>query len=121
MWDGYLGAIVDFMAAYPDVKAIIVIDRFHVAKNYRADFDTLRKKEMRRLRKELPEATYKDVAHGLHWILRYNHDNLNDDDKVRLRLLFQYTPILHQAYTLREELTATFPNDVALRPNSASC
>jgi len=108
MWHGYLGAIADFIAAHPDVKAKIVIDRFHVAQNYRDDCDTLRKKEMRRLRKELPEATYKDVAHGMHWVLRHNHDNLNDDDKVRLRTLFQHTPTLHQAYTLREELTAIF-------------
>lgn len=114
MWHGYLGAIADFIAAHPDVKAKIVIDRFHVAQNYRDDFDTLRKKEMRRLRKELPEATYKDVAHGMHWVLRHNHDNLNDDDKVRLRSLFQYTSILHQAYTLREELTAIFNMKLSL-------
>ncbi len=108
MWDGYLSAIADFIAAHPDVKAQVVIDRFHVAKNYRDDFDTLRKKELRRLRKELPEATYKETAHGMHWVLRHNYANLNDDDKVRLRALFQYSPLLHQAYTLREELTAIF-------------
>ena len=114
MWHGYLGAIADFIAAHPDVKAKLVIDRFHVAKNYRDDFDTLRKKEMRRLRKELPEAIYKAVAHGMHWVLRHNHDNLNDDDKVRLRSLFQHTPILHLAYTLREELTAIFNMKLSL-------
>ena len=114
MWDGYLSAIVDFMAAYPEVKARVVIDRFHVAKNYRHAFDTLRKKELRRLRQALPEATYKNVVHGMHWVLRHNHANLNDDDKVRLRLLFQYAPILHLAYTLREELTAIFNLDLSL-------
>jgi hypothetical protein len=41
----------------------------------------------------------------MHWVLRHNYANLNDDDKVRLRHLFQYSPRLHQAYTLREELT----------------
>lgn len=114
MWDGYLSAITDFIAAHPDIKAKLVIDRFHVAKNYRDDFDMLRKKEMRRLRKELPEATYKDVGHGMHWVLRHNYNNLNDDDKVRLRSLFQYSPLLHQAYTLREELTAIFNMDLSL-------
>jgi len=114
MWDGYLSAIADFIAVHPDVKAKVVIDRFHVAKNYRADFDTLRKKELRRLRKELPEATYKEVAHGMYWVLRHNHDNLNDDEKARLRALFQYSPLLHQAYTLREELTAIFNMDLSL-------
>jgi transposase len=108
IWDAYLGAAADFIKAHPDLEARIVIDRFHVAKNYRADFDTLRKQELRRLRRELPEETYQEVAHGLHWVLRHNHANLDEVDKVRLRTLFQYTPRLHQAYTLREELTAIF-------------
>lgn len=114
MWDGYLSAIADFIAAHPAVEARVVIDRFHVAKNYREDFDTLRKKELRHLRTALPEATYKQIAHGMHWVLRHNHANLNDDDKVRLRLLFQYSPALHQAYSLREELTAIFNMDLSL-------
>ena len=114
MWDGYLGAIADFMAAHPAVKAKIVIDRFHVAKNYREDFDKLRKKELRRLKQELPESTYQEVCHGMHWVLRHNYANLDNNDKVRLRGLFQYSPALHQAYTLREELTAIFNMDLSL-------
>ncbi len=113
MWDGYLSAIEAFIDAHPDIKARVVIDRFHVAKNYRNDFDTLRKKELKRLRKELPKETYKEVAHGMHWVLRHNHDNLNDEDKVRLRTLFSHSPILHQVYTLREELTAIFNLDLS--------
>lgn len=108
IWDAYLGAAAEFIATHPDVEARLVIDRFHVAKNYRADFDTLRKQELRRLRRELPKETYREVVHGLHWVLRHNHANLDDVDKVRLRTLFQYVPRLHQAYTLREELTAIF-------------
>lgn len=114
MWEGYLSAIADFLDTHPEVNARVVIDRFHVAKNYREDFDALRKKELRRLRKELPEATYKEVVHGMHWVLRHNHANLNDDETVRLRQLFQYTPTLHLAYTLREELTAIFNMDLGL-------
>jgi transposase len=114
MWDGYLGAIADFLAAHPEVEAKVVIDRFHVAKNYREDFDKLRKKELRRLKKELPETTYKEVGQGMYWVLRHNYANLNDDGKVRLRSLFQYSPLLHQAYTLREELTAIFNSPLSL-------
>ena len=114
MWDGYLSAVADFIKAHPEAKARIVIDRFHVAQNYRAGFDTLRKQELRRLRKGLPAETYKEIAYRMYWVLRHNHANLNEDDKVRLRTLFQYTPKLHQAYTLREELTAIF--NMALDP-----
>jgi transposase len=108
MWDGYLSAAAEFMEAFPELKARIVIDRFHVAQNYRANFDTLRKQELRRLRKELSQETYKEVAHGMHWVLRHNHANLDEVDKERLRILFGYSPKLHQAYTFREELTAIF-------------
>lgn len=114
MWEGYLSAIIDFMRAHPNIKAKIAIDRFHVAQNYRRDFDKLRKQELRRLKKELPEVTYREVCHGMHWVLRHNHGNLDDDDKVRLRRLFQYAPRLHAAYTLREELTAIFNMDLSL-------
>jgi transposase len=106
MWDGYLGAIYEFMAEYPDVKAQVVIDRFHVAKNYREDFDNLRKKEMSRLKKELPEQEYNEVGKGMHWLLRHNHDNLSQEEQERLNTLWGYSPRLHKAYTLREELTA---------------
>lgn len=108
IWDAYLGAAAEFIAAHPAIRARIVIDRFHVAKNYRAAFDTLRQQELRRLRRELPKETYQEVAHGMYWVLRHNHANLDDVDKVRLRTLFHYAPCLHQAYTLREELTAIF-------------
>lgn len=106
MWDGYLGAIADFLAANPQIKANIVIDRFHVAKNYHEDFDTLRKQEMRRLKQSLPEATYREVCHDTLWLLRPNHVTLDNEGRQRLRRLFQHSPALHQAYTLRQELTA---------------
>lgn len=108
MWEGYLTAISEFIEANGEVKARLVIDRFHVAQNYRAGFDTLRKQELRRLRKELSETSYKEVGYGMHWILRHNYSNLDEDEKVRLRTLFQHSPTLHRAYTLREELTAIF-------------
>lgn len=108
MWDGYVGAIEEFIEDHEDVSAQLVIDRFHVAQNYRTAFDTLRKREMRRLKKELSPEKYNAVAKGMLWVLRYNHQRLDKQQRLRLRRLFQYSPALHQAYTLREELTAIF-------------
>lgn len=54
MWEGYLTAIEEYIAAHDDVKARLVIDRFHVAQHYRDDFDSLRKQELKRMKKELP-------------------------------------------------------------------
>lgn len=42
------------------------------------------------------------------WILRKNHCDLTAEERGRLRTLFTHSPLLHQAYTFREELTAIF-------------
>lgn len=51
MWEGYIHAINEYIERY-ELEAHLVVDRFHVAKNYRDGFDDLRKKEMRRLKSE---------------------------------------------------------------------
>ncbi|MCB9138230.1 MAG: transposase [Caldilineaceae bacterium] len=108
MWDGYLNAIEEYIQAHEDVTAYQVVNRFHVAENYWDDFDSLRKTEMKRLKKGLPEETYEQECKGMLWTLRKNHEDLEDDDRKRLCQLFRHTPLLHQAYTLRTELTAIF-------------
>ena len=108
MWTGYLRAIEEYIAAHDDVEARIVIDRFHLAKQYREDFDDLRKQERKRLKKELPAETYdQDCKHTL-WLLRKNHAALSDDERLRLRRFLGHSTLLHQAYTFREEMTAIF-------------
>lgn len=108
MWKGYLTAIEEYIDAHDDVTARLVVDRFHVAQQYRDDFDDLRKQEMKRLKQELPDETYDQDCKGTLWLLRRNHGDLEDHERLRLRHLFRHTPALHQAYTLRTELTAIF-------------
>lgn len=108
MWEGYLQAVDDFIQEHDEVAAEIVVDRFHVAQNYRDDFDTLRKKEFKRLKQELGKDGYAQVCAGMLWSLRKNHTSLKPDEQQRLRTLFKHSPLLHQAYTFREELTAIF-------------
>jgi len=107
-------AIEEFIAAHDDVTARLVIDRFHVAQQYREDFDDLRKQELRRLKKTLPAETYEQDCKGTLWLLRKNHAALDDNERVRLRRLLAYSEPLHQAYTLREELTAIFNQNQTL-------
>jgi len=45
--------VEEFAEAHPEVSVKVVIDRFHVAKNYRDCVDKVRKRECRRLKKEL--------------------------------------------------------------------
>ena len=108
MWDGYLQAADDFVQEHDDVEGEIVVDRFHVAQNYRGGFDSLRKQEFKRLKQELSDEAYDQDCKGMLWILRKNHAALNPEERQRLRILFTHTPLLHQAYTFREELTAIF-------------
>jgi transposase len=114
MWDGYLQAADDFVQEHDDVEGEIVVDRFHVAQNYRGGFDALRKKELKRLKQELSDECYDQDCKGMLWVLRKNHDALNREERQRLRILFKHTPLLHQAYTFREELTAIFDRPYTL-------
>jgi transposase len=107
MWDGYVNAAKEFAKAHRQVSIKVVIDRFHVAKNYRDDVDTLRKKECRRLKKELSKSEYEEIK-GVMWNSRQNNRNLAPDGRRKLNLLFEHSPDLKLAYTLREELTAIF-------------
>ena len=107
MWDAYIYAVREFEQAHPEVSVNIIIDRFHIAKSYRENVDALRKKELRRLKKELSAEAYDEIK-GVMWACRKNNANLTDEERQKLRLLFDYAPDLKQAYTLREELTAIF-------------
>jgi transposase len=85
----------------------IVVDRYHVAKKYRDCADKLRKKELKRLKKELPEEEYKQLK-GVMWPFRKKEANLKPEEAALLGRLFTYSPDLKLAYTLRGELTAIF-------------
>ena len=107
MWEGYVNAVKEFAAAQPEVSIDVVTDRYHVAKNYRDCVDKVRKRECRRLKKELSETEYEQIK-GVMWLVRRNNKDLTSDERKKLNLLFEYSPELKLAYTFREELTAIF-------------
>lgn len=108
MWEGYINATKEFAENHKeDVSLDIVVDRFHVAKNYRDCVDKLRKQEVRRLKKELSKEQYDEIK-GVMWACRKNNLNLNAKERQKLRRLFDYAPKLKLAYSFREELTSIF-------------
>jgi transposase len=107
MWEGYVNAVKEFAAAHPEVSLNVVVDRYHVAKNYRDCVDKVRKRECRRLKTELSASEYEEIK-GVMWIVRKNNRDLTSDERKKLRLVFNYSPELKLAYTFREELTALF-------------
>lgn len=92
-------------------SAIVVVDRYHVAKAYRDCADTLRRKELKRLKNELPKEAYAQIK-GAMWPFRKKPTDLAQNEQDLLDRLFEYSPDLKLAYTLREELTAIFEQDL---------
>jgi len=72
MYDGFVNAVKEEFGA----KVKVVIDRFHVAKLYRSQFDEVRKSELRRLKKLLPPDKYNKLKNVM-WILRKNPTDLS--------------------------------------------
>jgi len=102
LWEVYVTA-----AQHALPQAVIVIDRFHVARHYRDAADSLRKQELKRLQQELPKAEVKRLKQTL-WLFRKRAAELDAEEQERLSLLCAHSPALKQAYTFREQLTAIF-------------
>lgn len=102
MYQGFSEAIREVLGA-----AVLVIDRFHVAKLYREAADQLRKSETRRLKKELSLEQYEELK-GVMWIFRKNEQDLLKEEKAKLEKLFGYAPELEKAYRLREAMSQIF-------------
>ena len=110
MYDGFISAAKEVFGK----KVRIVVDRFHVAKLYRNGVETLRKRELRRLKNELSSEAYKELE-GAMWILRKREDDLTEDERKVRDKLFEYSPQLKEAYTFSNELTAIFDLDIDKR------
>jgi transposase len=106
MYKGYINAVKEELG-----EAIVVVDRYHVATKYRDCADALRKEELNRLKNELPQEAYEPLK-GAMWPFRKKQTELTPEEAELLERLFAYSPDLKLAYTLREELTAIFEQDL---------
>lgn len=102
LWEAYISAAREELP-----QARIVIDRFHVAKHYRECADTVRKQELKRLRKELPKEEAEQLKDTM-WPFRKRWEELEEDEQQRLTHLFEQAPRVQQAYELREALSRIF-------------
>ncbi len=103
MWQAYVEAVKEVLPA----EVMLTVDRYHVAKKYRAGADKLRKKELRRLKKELSEEEYKELK-GVMWPFRKKEADLSSDEAELLNRLFAYSLDLEKARNLRQDLTTIF-------------
>ncbi len=100
MYDGYINAAKSVFKN----KTIIVVDRFHIAKQYRGELDKYRQKILKQLKNELSPHEYIKLKGAMH-ILRRNNECLTKNEKVILDNLFSHAPELAQAYKLAIKLT----------------
>jgi transposase len=107
MYEGFVKAAKEVLG-----KGVrVIVDRFHVAKLYRKGLDDLRKRELRRLKKELSDEEYAKLK-GIMWILRKRPEALSCEEWKILERLFTHSPSLKLAYELCKELTDIFDQDL---------
>jgi transposase len=105
MYEGFVRAIEEEVP-----WAEIVIDRFHVARAYRACADTVRKQELKRLKSVLSKAEDAEIT-GAMWPFRKRPADLKPSEWDLLERVFTYSPKIEAAYQLREDLTELFERD----------
>lgn len=103
IYEGFINAAKEVFGK----RTKIVIDRFHVAKQYRKGLDTLRIQELKRLIEPLTEEEYAELK-GAMWVLRSRQKDLTVENKALLKLLFGHSPSLEMAYQLQNERTQDF-------------
>jgi len=103
LYAGFIGAAKAVFGR----RVAICADRFHIAKLYREGVESVRKTEMRRLKKTLSKAEY-DSFKKAHWILRKAERDLTSDEFHIRRRLFEKSPKLQQAQALSQALTTIY-------------
>lgn len=101
-WEGYAGAVTTVLP-----HAQIVVDRFHVAVQYRKAVDELQKQEGRRINAHRPADQALPTAE-LRRLVRREWPSLDVAQQGQLAEWFEQAPTLASAYTLRTALTAIF-------------
>lgn len=107
LYDGYIQAAkAEFKNNVP-----VVADRFHVSKLYRRSLITLRKSELKRLKKQLSAEEYHQLKPAIA-LLKKQRDYFTDDESRIIKPLFAYSPQLKLAYRLSHKLTSIFNSEL---------
>jgi transposase len=107
LYDGYMNACKEFFKN----KVPVVADRFHVQKLYRKSLVSMRKSELKRLRRELTEKEYARLKPAIA-MLRKQKDYFTDDEKVVVEELFKLSPKLKLAYKFSRKLSGIFDSHI---------
>jgi transposase len=104
LYDGFVNAAKEaFGTGVP-----VIVDRYHVSKLYRKCLVSIRKAELKRLRKDLSEEEYHSLKPAISLLRSRKEYNMSEDEKKVLQPLFNHSPKLKQAYDFCIELTAIY-------------
>lgn len=107
MYDGFINAAKEIFSK----KVPVIVDRFHVAKLYRKSLVSLRKQELKRLKKELSAEEYHTLKSAIA-LLCHKKEFVTDDEKRIITPLFKYSPLLNAAYKFCCQLTAIYNSHI---------
>lgn len=104
MYDGYINAAKEALGK--DIP--VVADRYHVSKLYRKSLITLRKKELKKLKKSLTTEKYQELKPAIALLCRRKEYPLTQDEEQKLKPLFEAAPKIKTAYNLCLKLTSIY-------------
>ena len=107
LYEGYINAAKSVFKK----KVPVVADRFHVKKLYHKALVTLRKAELKRLKKSLSAEEYAELKPAIA-ILRKQRDYFIEDEKELVNTLFSLSPKLKEAYAFSRALSGMFDSDI---------
>lgn len=110
MWEGYTEAAREVFGA----EVRVVIDRFHVMKNFQDRLEQARRQIQKTLHPEAAQG-----LKGLRWLWITNPENLGPDQRQELEELKGLIPELGRLHDLREGLRAIFEDHRVRRPATA--
>lgn len=107
MCDGFINASKEALGK----RAPIIVDRFHVAQLYRKCLVSIRKKELKRLKKILPAKDYRALKPAIA-LLRHGKEFMTPEKKNRVAPLFAHAPLLKVAYRFCCQLTGIYNSEI---------
>jgi transposase len=107
MYDGFINAAKEVFGK----RVPIIVDRFHVAQLYRKCLVSLRKQELKRLRKDLSEEEYRALKPAIA-LLCHRKEFMTKEEKKIVAPLFKLSPLLKIAYQFCCELTGIYNSTI---------
>jgi transposase len=104
MYDGFINAAKEALG--PSIP--VIADRYHVSKLYRKCLVSLRKQELKKLRKSMTKEEYQELKPAISLLYKRKECDINEQEKEQLEPLFKAAPKIKEAYSLCLKLTAIY-------------